>query len=247
LDLKNNLTLAGSTDEFRPFLLEIKQIVSGSDIFLSKPIIVALDSLVSQIWLPIGVCHVFESVFGLVWNDTYNLYLLDDAQHSALLARNASITFTLSTGISNSTGRLNITLPYAAFDLLAKPPLAGDQTVHYFPLKRAANETQYTLGRTFLQEVYMIADYGRGAITLYPAVYPEGPGKPNLVTICPPNSPTCFDPQYALSSQPSSHSKTLPTGALVGIAIGSLVVLVVIALALFFLFRLLRSWRLRRC
>src|SRR5204863_7744975 len=141
-----------------------------------------------------------------------NLYLLNDTHHADLLARNASVTFTLSNGVSNSIDRLNITLPYAAFSLLAKPPLAGNQTIHYFPLQRAANETQYTLGRTFLQEVYVIADYGRGAITLYPAVYPDGTIKSDLVAICPPNSTTCVDPRYAhasLSPPSSPHPKTL--------------------------------------
>jgi len=42
-------------------------------------------------------------------------------------------------------------LPYAAFDLVADYPLVIDSS-RYFPLMRAANESQYTLGRTFLQE-----------------------------------------------------------------------------------------------
>ena len=96
----------------------------------------------------------------------YQLYLLDDAQHSALLARNARIAFTLSTGTPNSAERLNITLPHAAFDLQASPPLAGNQTYCYFPLKQAANETQHTLGRTILLEVYILADFDRGVVRL---------------------------------------------------------------------------------
>jgi len=46
---------------------------------------------------------------------------------------------------------VRIVLPYAAFDLKAEYPLVQN-TSYYFPLKHAANETQYTLGRTFLQE-----------------------------------------------------------------------------------------------
>jgi hypothetical protein len=209
----SNLTLAGGSDPYRPFLLGIESITSGDNSLLLEPIITALDSIVTQIWLPISACKAFESTFGLVWNDTYELYLLDNAQHSALLAKNASITFTLSTGNGNSTDRLNITLPYAAFDLRASPPLAGNETFYYFPLKQAANETQYTLGRTLLQEVYVLADYDRGLITLYEGVYPDSSVQSNIVTICPPGSSTC-------NASSQSNPQKVSTGAIVGIVIG---------------------------
>jgi hypothetical protein len=233
VDLKKNLTLAGGVDEYRPILLGVESITSCDDSLLSEPIVAALDSSVTQMWLPISACQAFEDAFGLVWNETYSLYILSDAQHSTLLSRNASITFTLSTGISDSPDRLNITLPYGAFDLTASAPLAGNQTVKYFPLKRADNETQYTLGRTLLQEVYMIADYSRGQITLYPGIYPEGNTKPNIVTICPPNSTTCID-----SSHPATTpSKKLSTGVIVGIVIGIVLVLVILASIAFVVLR----------
>jgi hypothetical protein len=219
LNVMSNLTLAGGSDPYRPFLLGIESITSGTNNLLLEPIITALDSIVSQIWLPVSACKAFESAFGLVWNDTYELYLLDIDQHSALVAKNASITFTLGTGTGNSTDRLDITLPYAAFDLQASPPLAGNETSYYFPLKQAANETQYTLGRTFLQEVYVLADYDRGLITLYEGVYPESSVQSNIITICPPGSTTCNS-----SSQPNSQK--LSTGAIVGIVIGAIAILV---------------------
>ena len=219
----SNLTLAGGSDPYRPFLLGIESITSGGKPLLSEPIITALDSLATQIWLPVSACKAFESAFGLVWNDTYQLYLLDDFQHSALVAENASVTFTLSTGNRNSSDRLNITLPYAAFDLKASPPLAGNQTVHYFPLKQAANETQYTLGRTFLQEVYVLADYDHGVITLYQALYPDSSVKSNIVAICPPNSKTC---------NPSSNPPKISTGAIVGIVIGAIVIIVCVGIGI---------------
>jgi MYXO-CTERM domain-containing protein len=226
LDLAKNLTLAGGSDAYRPILLGIESITSDSETLLSESIITALDSLVSQIWLPISACKAFESAFGLVWNETYSLYILDDPQRNALLAKNPNITFTLSTGISDSPDRLNITLPYAAFDLNASYPLAGNDTVHYFPLKQAANDTQYTLGRTFLQEVYMIADYAHGDITLYPAVYPEEFVQSNLVTICPLNSTACVDPRYGTpATQQPTKSTNFPTSAVVGSIIGVLALL----------------------
>lgn len=221
----SNLTLAGGSDPYRPFLLGIESITSGGNPLLSEPIITALDSLATQIWLPVSACKAFESAFGLVWNDTYQLYLLDDSQHAALVAKNASVIFTLSTGNGNSSDRLDITLPYAAFDLIASPPLAGNQTVHYFPLKQAANETQYTLGRTFLQEVYVLADYDHGLITLYKALYPDSSVQSNIVAICPPDSTACN-----LSSQSNSHK--ISTGPIVGIVIGTIVIIICVGIGI---------------
>jgi hypothetical protein len=190
MDASKNLTMIDGSDTYRPMLLGIEKITSGSTELLDAPIIAGLDSIISHLWLPVSACQHFESVFGLVWNSTHELYIVNEAQHSALLGKAASITFTLSTGSKqNQDDRLNITLPYAAFDLTAKPPYAGlNESVHYFPLKRAANNTQYTLGRTLLQETYMIADYDRSALSLFPALFPDASTQQHLVPIYPPGN-----------------------------------------------------------
>ena len=69
---------------------------------------------------------------------------------AALMAQNASVTFTLGNRKSGGP-TINITLPYASFDLVASFPVYPNST-RYFPLKQAANDSQYALGRTFLQE-----------------------------------------------------------------------------------------------
>ena len=186
-----NLTLAGGSDQYRSMLLQIDSITSGDNQLLSEPTIAAIDSRVSQIWLPVSACRAFEDAFDLVWNSTYELYLLDDLQHADLLERNPSVTFALSTGLDTSSDRLNITLPYGAFDKIVTAPFAGSGDVRYFPLKRAANETQVTLGRTFLQEVYVWADYERATVILYPGVYPDTGVASDILTVCPPGLPDC--------------------------------------------------------
>lgn len=109
-----------------------------------------VDSELPYIWLPQDACQAFEHAFGLTWNATSEMYLVNNTLHSELQAMNMSVTFTL--GVGKSGGEtVDITLPYAAFDLTATPPLV-ENTTSYFPLKRAANDTQYTLGRAFLQE-----------------------------------------------------------------------------------------------
>lgn len=66
-----------------------------------------------------------------------------------LKAQNATVVFELGNWETDKT--VNISLPYAAFDLIAEYPLMPNRT-RYFPLVRATNDTQYTLGRAFLQE-----------------------------------------------------------------------------------------------
>ena len=115
----------------------------------SRKIAAFVDSTIPYFYLPLDICQKFESAFGITWNNDVQAYLINDTQHRALEAQNASVTSTLS---NLTVGRpVNISLPYAAFDLVADYPLVIDSS-RYFPLMRAANESQYTLGRTFLQE-----------------------------------------------------------------------------------------------
>lgn len=116
---------------------------------LPTPISAFIDSTVPHIWLPTDACVLFEQSFGLSYDSLTQLYLLNETQHNALLAQNPSVTFTLGNLIAGAS--VNITLPYAAFDLTVSYPIVANAT-RYFPLRRAANSSQYTLGRTFLQE-----------------------------------------------------------------------------------------------
>ena len=117
---------------------------------LPSGIFALIDSTLPYIWLPIESCQAFERAFGLVWDSNIELYLVNDSLHNALLAQNASLTFTLG-HTAQGGDTVDIVLPYAALDLEAGYPLIQN-TSKYYPLKRAANDTQYTLGRTFLQE-----------------------------------------------------------------------------------------------
>lgn len=229
MDVTRNLTVVGGADTYRPMLLGIENIKSGSSELLDGPIVAGLDSLVSQIWLPASACRLFESALGLVWNSTHELYIVNETQHSTLLAQNPSITFTLSTGSAqNKDERLDITFPYAAFDLTAKPPFAGlNETVYYFPLKQAANETQYTLGRTFLQEAYMIADYDRAAFSLFPALFPEAGAESRLISIEPPE-----EMSHATITE-DGLKDGLSKAAIGGIVTGTVIFILVVAAIVF--------------
>jgi hypothetical protein len=78
---------------------------------------------------------------------------VNDTIHSSLQSLNPSVTFKLGNTISEGP-TIEIKLPYNAFDLQASWPIYPNAT-NYFPLRRAANDTQYIIGRTFLQEAFV--------------------------------------------------------------------------------------------
>lgn len=157
-----DLSKAGSTNMSFKFAPDISrdltvglQAISASSLgtdfdLLPEGIFTFIDSTVPHIWLPLAACQRFEEAFGLTWDQTTELYLVNDTLHAVLTNSNASFTFKIGNAtIGGPT--LNITLPYASFDLTVDYPIVANST-RYFPIMRAANDTQYTLGRAFLQE-----------------------------------------------------------------------------------------------
>ena len=144
--------------------------------------------MVSQIWLPIPVCQQFETAFNLTWNSTAELYLITEEQHARLSAQSPTFTFTMAAfaDASRDGPTVNIEIPYSAFDLNISQPYVTS-TKRYFPLKQAQNESQSTLGRAFLQEAYVIADYEQKQFQIGQALFPD-PGVQRLNSLDPPVS-----------------------------------------------------------
>jgi hypothetical protein len=130
--------------------IEVTNSLQGTMSLLPTGIFTLIDSTVPEIWLPIPACTIFETAFGLQYDPTTDRYLVNDTIHTQLQNLNPTLTFILGNETSHGE-TVTITLPYAAFDLQASWPIYSNAT-NYFPLRRAANNTQYTLGRTFLQE-----------------------------------------------------------------------------------------------
>jgi len=217
----NNLSIPFATDSARQLMVGIQSINSKNQngtgaTLLSNGIMSNVDTTVPQIWLPTQACQAFEKAFGLTFDETSELYLVNSALHNQLLDQNASITFVL--GATATGGQTtNIILPYASFDLLVKPPTAGvANSTRYFPLRRAANDSQYTLGRTFLQEAYLIVDWERRNFSISQCEFSDNMGS-TLVAID--------------SATSSSGSGGTSTGTKVGIAVGIVVAIIVITVA----------------
>jgi hypothetical protein len=189
-----------------------------------------IDSTVPHLWLPEDVCAEFETAFGLTYDPQTDLYLVNDTIHEELISRNPTLTFKLVNSLQDTTTNYtNIVLPYAAFDLQASYPYYPNAT-NYFPIRRAANDTQYVLGRTLLQEAYLIVDYQRANFTVAQAAFPDPLPTANVVAIAPPDS---SDAAAAPTSAPDSSSG-IGTGAIVGIAIGTVAALILAVLAFLF-------------
>ncbi|KAK5108341.1 hypothetical protein LTR62_008437 [Meristemomyces frigidus] len=209
---------------------------------LPGPIYAYIDSTVPQIWLPTEACQVFETEFGLVYDNVTELYLVNNTLHTSLVERNASITFGLAQGTAGGS-TIQITLPYAAFDLVASPPYKNlENQTHYFPLRRAANDTQYTLGRTFLQEAYLSVDWETQHFNVSQMQWGNN-GQSNLVAIPPGTQastsyPGTSSPSSTASSSASSNQSTgLGAGAIAGIVVGVIAGIIVAALLAYFLLR----------
>jgi len=184
---------------------------------LPTPVFMYIDSTIPEIWLPLDACKAFETAFGLTYDNATNLYLVNDVTHSQLLAESANITFTL--GQKKTGGEtIDIVLPYAAFDLVAQPPYRGLQnSSNYFPLRRAANESQYVFGRTFLQEAYLVVDWERSNFSVYQCSWVFGASS-HIVPILPPSLANSTNTTAGTPN--SSSSKHLGTGEIIGIAVG---------------------------
>lgn len=238
----NDISFPFYFDQERDLTVGIQGITSqvgtaNTSLLPSGGILSFIDSTVTQIWLPEDACQVFETTFGLTYDNNTDLYMLNQTQHTKLVTQNPNITFTL--GLTKQGGQtIDITFPYAAFDLNISYPTVENST-WYFPLRRAVNDTQYTLGRAFLQEAYLTVDYERNNFSVSQRNW-DSTAQSHIVAITPPNSTTSSIPGSSGTS-PASKNATkksgIGTGAIVGIIVVA-VALIAAGIGLFFFFRI---------
>ncbi|KAJ6263055.1 hypothetical protein Dda_1614 [Drechslerella dactyloides] len=173
---------------------------------------IAIDSSTAYLWLPNATCAIFERALNLTYNETVGLYLLTEQQHDQLLNANPTFTFTIADSAQNTT-TMNLEIPYSAFSLQASgPEILGSNTKSwYFPLKRLPEEGNPRLGRAFMQEIYLFAEYHFGTFRIFQADWSNQPS--NIVT----HLPTQIFRKGGGSST--------PIGAIVGGAVGGVAVI----------------------
>ncbi len=232
-------SFAFAQQETRSLTVGVRSIV-GADTILGVASLTdsghlsVIDSTVPHLWLPETVCDAFEGAFGLTYDPSTGLYLVNDTIHAELLALNPTITIKLGVTQYDDGDSVNIELPYAAFDQQAGWPIYSEPT-NYFPIRRAANDSQLVLGRTLLQEAHLIVDHERQNFSIAQVEFADPPPEPNIIAIRSLNSTESSD---------SDSSSGLGTGAIAGISVGAAAV--VLAIAGLIIFLLLRRRRRSR-
>ena len=180
-----------------------------------------LDSSTPYLWLPESVCNQFEKHLGLVYDQNIDLYTFGNksSQQETLAKQNLTFDFTIS-DLPDSANTVSLTLPYAAFDLQLSYPFPhlnateSSDPVKYFPLRKASNDSQYTLGRAFLQETYLLVDYERNNFSVFQAKFPANTlVQTHIIDISRPGNSTFKGPDEA---RPSRWNGKLITGTAVG-------------------------------
>ena len=247
-----NITFDFYNDVARRYIVELIAItyiptgvstITTPTTLMSETLSMYIDSTISYLYLPTNVCTHFENAFGLQWNDTTEIYTVNDTMHAQLQNMNPNITFSLT----NTAGQtMDIILPYAAFDLTATFPVVSNDT-NYFPLRRAINSTQYTFGRVFLQEAcvsflqpmshvtdkarsYLIADFERSIFTLSQCIWPST-FKEDIRAILPPGNST-NNPTNTTIETPKRHTLV---GAIAG-GVGGSVILIILGFLLAYIY-----------
>lgn len=209
----NDVVFAFDNQDIRALTVQIASITytanSRNTSLLPTPISAFVDSTVPWIYLPFDACKKFEEAFGIAFDESSQAYIVNDTLHNKLIAQNATVTFALQN--STKGAPVEVSLPYASFDLVAAYPLAANST-RYFPLARATNSSQYTIGRTFFQEAYVTADYERRTFTVSQCTW-DPAAQQNITAI-----KSLADQQIPTRSD----SKHISGGAIAGIVLGSI-------------------------
>ncbi|KAL1625497.1 hypothetical protein SLS56_007319 [Neofusicoccum ribis] len=203
-------------DDERDLTVLVNEITTNvsSEPLVSQSIAMMIDSTVPYLYLPDFAYKAFETAFNLEWNSTLQLYIMDATTHDALVDQNPEISFNVG-----SSDPIIIRFPIQAFLLNASFPLVpGNQSQYYFPIKRANDTDQYTLGRVFLQEAYVMADYERRNFTLAPCVWPDD------TTQSPPSAPMIIRSINETSNPTESNGgNSLSAGAIAGAVVGGII------------------------
>ena len=182
----------------------------------------SIDSTLPYLWLPKPVCDRLESIFGLTYDRTTDLYTINSTARQNNLNSQATITIKLANS-PTSANTTEIVLPYGAFDQQASWPIYENAT-HYFPIRRSQTDVN-VLGRAFLQEAYLVVDYDRGNFSLGQAVFPSEVPTPSIV-------PILKSLEKTHAQKPSAH---LALGAIIGIVVAAIVLLILATSACVFL------------
>jgi hypothetical protein len=188
-----------------------------------------IDTTAPYLYLPQADCNTIARAFQLIWEPNDKHYLFSNSTMNILESNQASLNITIGTSQSGPN-KTSIIMPWTSLALTLRFPyivLSGNESL-YFPIRPATSPSQYTLGRAFLQDAYLIADYERSSFSVHDVAWLEPSSKESdIKTIAPGKAGTTFDPPPATSSHALSKAAI---GAIAGGVCGLVIALLALAL-----------------
>ncbi|RYP75751.1 hypothetical protein DL771_002238 [Monosporascus sp. 5C6A] len=208
---------------------------------IDESVTAVIDSSTPFLWLPSSICDRFADAFNLTWDETLRLYLFDDDNLGRFRSsQDLSVTFTLSSidDTNDSSEPLdqrdvNITIsPNAFIQTLRYPSMRAVNyqapPVPYFPLRRVNDGGNIIIGRTFMQEAYLITDYDMRTFSVHQARFPNDPLRNTSIKTIPSGS----RPQG-----PLTEYNALTREAVAGIVVGASVLGMAIIMTVWWMLR----------
>lgn len=217
---------------------------------------VTVDGCSPYLTLPKSTCDGIASNLPVTYNDSLGLYLWNtqDAQYKAVI--NSASVLSFSFMGSNNKQSLTINVPFQHLNLTLEPPLV-DKPVPYLPCSTGGTG-HYVLGRAFLQDAFLGANWHNKLWWLAQAPGPNIPVQANLAVINPSDTTitggsndwsTSWDrvwtklatgdaaPSTTATSQDNQKPSSLSAGAIAGIAVGVVAAVILVGLVVFVLWR----------
>ena len=236
------------------FLASGNTTISNGD---TKSIQVLMNFAAPYLNLPNSTCNAIAQELPVTYSSKYGLYLwnVDDPQYTRIITSPTYLTFTFYLSGGSDTFAINV--PFQLLNLTLDNPLSSGP-LQYFPCQppQDPNNQQYGLGRAFLQAAFIGVNWGDGQKQWFLA---QAPG-PHISSVTdykpiengqPPAGSSAswvstwnssWTPLAATNSNAPSvptptsapHKSGISGGAIAGIAVGAIVVVLIgIALGVF--------------
>ena len=212
---------------------------SSTEIFsLTTPALI--DIGVSYLWLTEQVCAAFEHAFGIVWDETTELYHVSATRHQELWSRNPTLSFIITN--NNGSAQSSMALPYQGFvfNNTNTSSLNAPIPNPIFALKRATLGYS-VLGRVLFQDSYLIVDCERNKFAVLDIDDRGAESKPNITSILPLEEARLVPSATSQPTSTDSISRSEPQSRveIIGGVVGAVLFVVLLGVGITF-------WWLRR-
>ncbi|KAI0409106.1 aspartic peptidase domain-containing protein [Xylaria palmicola] len=155
-------------------------LAANNDSISTGGIKVSVDGCSPYLTLPKSTCDAIADHLPVTYNKDLGLYIWqeDKPKYSQIVSSASTLDFTFLAG--SNTQHVTISVPFRHLNLTLTEPLV-DSDQQYFPCFTGST-SQYTLGRAFLQDAFVGANWGSKTWWLAQAPGPNIPGA-NVVTL----------------------------------------------------------------